>query len=157
MIPGVEEVGKTARSFFEVLRESPLSLALVVVILALVALLFYTNATTQSLRNDTTKLIIDWQKQTDTLMANCVSQDVTKMMLDNVHQVTQTMLATAQKDLDRMQRAVDAERENNRKLVDDAMKRLQRYVPPPGLPFPPSRNVGAPDVCDPEQPFCMPQ
>jgi hypothetical protein len=156
MVLGAEEAGKTARSFFEVLRESPLSLALVVVVMALVLLQFYQNSTTLQQRKETTDLIVTWQKDTDRLMANCVSQDVTKMVLDNVHQVTQTMLATAQKDLDRMQRAIEAERDQNRKLTEDLMKRLQRYIPPPGLPFN-QRNVGAPDVCDPEAPFCMPE
>jgi hypothetical protein len=157
MLPGAEEAGKTARSFFEILRESPLSLALVAVIAGLVLLLYYSQTQTLEQRRETSALIIKWQMDTDKLMANCVSQDVTKMMLDNVHTITQTMLATAQKDLDRMQRAVDAEREQSRKLTDDLFKRLQRYVPPPGLPFPQGRNIAAPDVCDPAAPFCMPE
>jgi hypothetical protein len=157
MIPGAEEAGKTARSFFEILRESPLSLALVAVIVGLIGLLYYSQTNTLEQRRETSNLIIAWQRDTDKLMANCVSQDVTKMMLENVHQITQTMLATAQKDLDRMQRAVDAEREQSRKLTDDLFKRLQRYVPPPGVPFAPHRNVDAPAVCDPAAPFCMPE
>jgi hypothetical protein len=134
-VPGAAEIGRTTRSFFDALRDQPLSLALVVVILVLCALLYYTTSQTLEQRKETAQLVIGWQKDTDKLMANCVSQDVTKMMLDNVHQVTQTMLQTAQKDLDRMQRAVDAEREQNRKLTEDVLKRLQRYVPPPGVPF----------------------
>jgi hypothetical protein len=134
-VPGAAEIGRTTRSFFEILRESPLSLALVAVVAGLVLLLYYSQTQTLEQRRETSALIIKWQMDTDKLMANCVSQDVTKMMLDNVHQITNTMLATAQKDLDRMQRAVDTEREQNRKLTEDVLKRLQRFVPPPGLPF----------------------
>jgi hypothetical protein len=45
MNPGVsEEVGKTTRSFMDVLREQPLSLALVVMNLSLVIYMFYTGS-----------------------------------------------------------------------------------------------------------------
>jgi hypothetical protein len=160
MIPGGDisgEAGRTARSFVDALKEQPLSLALVVMNFALVAFLFYSGAQQLAQRQWTTDNIINWQKGTDALMANCVSMEVNKLMLDNMQKITQTMLDTAQRDLERMQKAIDLERDQNRKLVDDAMKRLQRYVPPPGVPFPPSRQVDAPNICDPAAPFCMPE
>ncbi len=150
MIPGAEEVGKTARSFFEVLRESPLSLALVAVIAGLVALLYYSQANTLEQRRETSNLIISWQRDTDKLMANCVSQDVTKMMMENINSVTQTMLDTAQKDLTRMQSAIDKEREINRQMLD-------RLIPParpqsfPGMPKPIDF-----EQCDPFGSYCGP-
>ncbi len=150
MVLGAEEVGKTARSFFEVLRESPLSLALVAVIAGLVVLLYYSQTQTLDQRRETSALIIAWQRDTDKLMANCVSQDVTKMMLDNVQQVTNTMLSTAQKDIERMQHAIDSEREANRALMD-------RLIPParpqafPGMPRPIDF-----EQCDPFGPYCGP-
>jgi hypothetical protein len=156
-VPGADEIGKTTRSFFEVLRESPLSLALVAVIAGLIVLLYYSQTSTLDQRRETSALIIKWQMDTDKLMANCVSSDVTKMMLDNVQKITETMLNQANKDIARMQSAIEAERETNRRLVEETLKRLQRYQPPPGLPFSPPRNIDAPSVCDPEAPFCMPQ
>lgn len=135
MIPGAEEAGKTARSFFDALKDQPLSLALVVVILVLCGLLFYTNASTLEQRKETAQMVITWQRDTDKLMANCVSQDVTKMVIDNIQRVTETMLTTAQKDIERMQKAIDMEREANHKLVEEQLKRLQKYQPPPGIPF----------------------
>jgi hypothetical protein len=148
MIPGAEEVGKTARSFFEILRESPLSLALVGVIAGLVVLLYYSQANTLEQRRETSALIIAWQRDTDKLMANCVSQDVTKMMLDNVQNVTKTMLDTAQKDIERMQHAVDKERDANRALMD----RLIPAPRPQSFPLLP-RPIEF-EECDPYGPYC---
>ena len=74
-------------------------------------------------RKETTELIVTWQKQTDTLMANCVSHDVTKTMLDNMQKITETMLGSAQKDLERMQKAIDAERARTDRLMDQATPR----------------------------------
>ena len=155
-VPGADEIGKTTRSFFDALRDQPLSLALVVVILVLCGLLYYSTSQTLEQRKETAQMVIGWQKDTDKLMANCVSSDVTKMIIDNIQRVTETMLNTAQKDIERMQKAIDTERANSQRIVEEQLKRLQRYQPPPGLPFG-QRNVAAPDVCDPEQPFCMPQ
>ena len=157
-VPGMDEIGKTTRSFFDVFREgaNPLSLALVAVVAGLIVLLYYSQTSTLEQRRETSALIIKWQTDTDKLMANCVSSDVTKMIIDNIQRVTETMLATAQRDIDRMQKAIDTERANSQRIVEEQLKRLQRYQPPPGLPFG-QRNIAAPDVCDPETPFCMPQ
>jgi hypothetical protein len=57
------------------------------------------------------------------------------MVIDNIQRVTETMLTTAQKDIERMQKAIDVEREANHKLVEEQLKRLQKYQPPPGIPF----------------------
>jgi hypothetical protein len=147
MIPGTEEVGKTARSFFEILRESPLSLALVAVIAGLVVLLYYSQANTLEQRRETSNLIISWQRDTDKLMANCVSQDVTKMVIDNINNVTKTMLETAQKDIERMQHAIDREREANRSLMD-------RLIPPRQQSFPAQPRPIEYEECEPLGPYC---
>ena len=39
-------------------------------------------------------------------MASCVSHDVTKMMLDNMQRITETMLTAEQKEIARMQRVI---------------------------------------------------
>lgn len=152
-----QEVSKQVGGFMEVMRSQPLSLALVVMNFLLVAYLFYAGGQQLSQRQYTTDQIIKWQQDTDKLMANCVSKEVTSMMLDNMQRITETQISAAQKDLNRMQAAVDAERELNRRLVEESIKRLQRYQPPPGLPFtPPSRDIGY-EQCDPLGPFCGPR
>jgi hypothetical protein len=52
------EVGKTTRGFFEVMRENPLSLALVVVVFALAAMLYYTGKETLEQRTQMAKMIV---------------------------------------------------------------------------------------------------
>jgi len=146
MIPGADEIGKTTRSFFDALKDQPLSLALVVVILAMAFLVYYQTSQTLHQRAAMTDLIVGWQRETDKLMSSCVSMDVTKLMLDNMQKITETMIKTAQGDLTRMQEAIDKERELNRKLIDEQLKRLQQYQPPPGLSFTPHRNISDPLV-----------
>ena len=135
-VPGAEEIGKTTRSFFDSMREHPVTLALVLTNVLLVAFLFYSGAAQLAQRQSTTETIITWQKATDQLMANCVSQEVTKMMLDNMQRITETMLATAGTDIKRMQEAIDRERERTRHLTDEYLKRIPPYSPqqePPRL------------------------
>jgi uncharacterized sodium:solute symporter family permease YidK len=77
-----EEVGQTARSVVEVMKESPLSLALVVMNMALVIFLFYSNNQVLVQRQSALNQIVEWQKGTDTLMASCVSIEVMKLVVD---------------------------------------------------------------------------
>jgi hypothetical protein len=71
-------------------------------------------------------------------------------MLDNVQQVTNTMLNSAQKDVERMQHAVDKERDANRALMD-------RLIPAPRPQSFPSipRPIDF-EQCDPFGPYCGP-
>ena len=66
-------------------------------------------------------------------MANCVSQDVTKMMLDNMQLITTTMLTAAAKDIKRMQKAIETERDRTRQLTDEYLKRVPQVPPQPRL------------------------
>lgn len=91
MIPGADEVGKTTRSFFDALKEQPLSLALVVMNFALVAYLFYSGASITSQRQDTTKMIVAWQEKTDILMSNCVSKEVLESVVGALERQLQEM------------------------------------------------------------------
>ena len=91
MINPVEEIGRTTRSFFEALKEQPLSIALVVMNFVLLGFLFYSGATTASARQDTVKMIIAWQEKTDTLMANCVSKDVLDSVVDALQKQLQEL------------------------------------------------------------------
>jgi hypothetical protein len=92
----VEETGRVARSFFDALKDQPLSIALVVMNFVLLGFLFYSGATTASARQETVKLIIAWQERTDTLMANCVSKDV----LESVVGALERQLAEMRRQLD---------------------------------------------------------
>ena len=82
-----EETGKTVRGFFDTLKEQPLSLALVVMNFLLVAFLFYSGAAQLSQRQETTKMIIAWQQDTDKLMASCVSADIMRLVLDALNEI----------------------------------------------------------------------
>ena len=125
MSPGVtEEVSEQVGGFMEIMKMQPLSLALVVMNFLLVAFLFYSNSQVLTQRQNALDQIVKWQQGTDNLMASCVSHDVTKMMLDNMQRITETMLTAEQKEIARMQRVIDQERERN--------TRLQRAIP--GMP-----------------------
>lgn len=76
-----EEVGKTTRSFFDVLKDQPLSLALVLMNFLLVAYLFYSGSQTLYQRQETSKLIIEWSKETDKILGSCASIDVMKLVV----------------------------------------------------------------------------
>ena len=115
--PIADEIGQTARSVVAVMKDSPLLLSLVIINFALVAFMFYTNNQVLTQRQSALNQIVDWQKSTDTLMANCVSMEVTKMTLDNMQRITETMLAAEQKEVQRLQKVIDQEREFNRSLL----------------------------------------
>jgi hypothetical protein len=83
MNPGLpEEVGQTTRSFFEVMKESPLALGLIVSNFILLGYLFYSGSVIIEQRNETTKMIVSWQKETDQLMAGCISKDALQLVLE---------------------------------------------------------------------------
>ena len=91
MINPVAEAGKTARSFMDALKDQPLSLALVVMNFLLVAYLFYSGSSITQQRNETTRMIVAWQKETDTLMANCVSKEVLESVVGALERQLQEM------------------------------------------------------------------
>ena len=73
MNPGaIEEGGKTARSFFEVLKEEPLSLALVVMNICLIVLLWWFTSKQTEVREHDLNLFFQSQKETASLLARCV-------------------------------------------------------------------------------------
>jgi hypothetical protein len=71
-----EQTGKTTRSFFSSMREQPLSLALVIMNFTLLFFLFYSGASQLNQRKETVELIVSWQRDSDKLLANCVSKDI---------------------------------------------------------------------------------
>lgn len=81
------ERGKQLGAFMGVMREQPLSLALVVMNFVLLGYLFYSGSSVSSQRAETTAMIVKWQEATDKLMASCVSADIMKLVLDAVRPV----------------------------------------------------------------------
>jgi hypothetical protein len=129
--PIADEVGQTARSVISVMKESPLSLALVVMNILLVAFLFYSNQSVLQQRQDALTRIVDWQRATDTLMANCVSLEVTKIVLENIQKTTETLLNAEQKEINRLQNVIREEREFNRTFLPNFPRPRQQDAPPP--------------------------
>lgn len=123
------EVGQTTRSFMRVLEGTPLSLSLVVMNFLLVAYLFYSGSQTLEQRSKTTQMIVDWQRELQPLLGGCISQEATKMMLDNMQRITETMLTAEQREIQRMQEVINQERELNRLLLH-----------PPSAPAPAPRG-----------------
>ena len=77
-----EEVGKATHTFMDIMREQPLSLALVLMNLLLLGFLWYSNSVQLDQRKQTVDLIVGWQKDADKLMANCVSKDIMQIVVD---------------------------------------------------------------------------
>ena len=91
MIPGVDEIGKTTRSFFDALKDQPLSLALVLMNFFLLGYLFYYTSEVLSQRAATTDMIVKWQQQSDSLLANCVSKEVLESVVGALERQLQEM------------------------------------------------------------------
>ena len=123
MVGPAAAIERTASSFMGVLKEQPLSLALVVMNFLLVAYLFYAGAGQLAQRTEMSKEVLHWTQTTDKLLASCISMDVTKLMFDNMQRITDTMLTAEREQISRMQQAIDREREIN--------TRLQGLPPPP--------------------------
>ena len=135
------EVGKTTRGFFEVMRENPLSLALVVVVFALSAMLYYTGKETLEQRTAMSKLIIEWQKEQQVILGGCVSAEVTKGMMDNMQKITETMLTYNNNEIKRMQEAIDKERDRSFRLRELREQELQKQIPTPTPPQPEKQGL----------------
>lgn len=134
MIDVSKEVGETARSFFGVMGANPLSLALVVVVFALSAMLYYSSAATLEQRSVMAKMIIQWQQEQQVILGGCVSAEVTKGMMDNMQRITDTMLTYNNKEIIRMQEAIDKERDRSFRLRELREQELQKQIPTPPQP-----------------------
>jgi hypothetical protein len=83
MNPGIsEEVGQTTRSFLGILKDQPLSLALVVMNFLIVAYLFYAGAQQLEQRAAAMEMIVSWSKETDKILGSCVSIETMKLVVD---------------------------------------------------------------------------
>jgi hypothetical protein len=119
-----EEASKAVGGFVTVMGSQPLALALVVMNLTLLGYLFYIQSSTNNQRKETVDLIVKSQNETEKLLANCVSGEVTRTMLDNMQRITETMLSAEQKEILRMQDAINAERSRSWELREREKKEL---------------------------------
>lgn len=90
MTPVKAAVGETSKQvgvFMGIMKDQPLSLALVIMNFALIGYLFYAGSSQLTQRQETAASIIKWQQDTDRLMASCVSADVIKLVLDAMQKV----------------------------------------------------------------------
>jgi hypothetical protein len=65
------EAGETARSFVDAMKDQPLSLALVVMNLALMGYLYYAAAANNALRKDEQTLLYQNRREVSVLLARC--------------------------------------------------------------------------------------
>jgi len=73
MNPGVsEEVGETARSFFDVMKQQPATLALIVCNFALLVFIFYALWKAGEFRDALVKNQFEYQREVSQLLARCV-------------------------------------------------------------------------------------
>lgn len=73
MNPGpAEEAGKAASLFMSIMRDQPLSLALVVMNMLLLALFFFVIHTATGVRNKELEQLFAAQAETNKLLFNCV-------------------------------------------------------------------------------------
>lgn len=68
----VGETGQTVRSFFDSMKDQPLALALVVVVVLLIGYIYYQGIATTNARRANVEAIITWQKDVQILLSRCV-------------------------------------------------------------------------------------
>lgn len=68
-------------NFMKVLSDQPLSLALCAMNLLLLWFLFKQNTQFSQARTETSQMIVAWQKESQAIMADCVSKEVMEMVL----------------------------------------------------------------------------
>lgn len=76
-----KETGRTARSFFAIMKEQPLALAMAIMNIMLLTYLFYTGSVTLSQRRETAALIVQWQRDANALLADCVSKEIMETVI----------------------------------------------------------------------------
>jgi hypothetical protein len=82
--PIAEEVSKQVGGFMDIMRSQPLSLALVLMNVGLIVFLFYSQSQTLTQRQHALDQIVQWQRDTDRLMAGCISKEALELVLNAV-------------------------------------------------------------------------
>jgi hypothetical protein len=89
----VSKMSALAETFMKVMNDQPLSLALCVMNLLLLWYCFRLTGSFTKARSETVTMIVDWQKQSQEIMANCVSKDVMEMVLASLERDRETYRA----------------------------------------------------------------
>ena len=137
MAGALEEAGKAASGFMSVMGSQPLALALVVMNFVLLGFLFYNGSSVNSTRQATVDQVLKANAETDKLLAGCVSAETNRSMLDHMQKITETMLTAEQREIQRMQDALNKEREKSYQLREREaeellqLKKKQQQQPQP--------------------------
>jgi hypothetical protein len=86
MNPGgaIEEGAKAAGTFFTIMRDQPLSLALVLCNAALIALIWWITSRQTELRNHDLELYFTHQKETSALLSRCIVPKQSSELLESM-------------------------------------------------------------------------
>jgi flagellar basal body-associated protein FliL len=79
--------------FMQVMAGQPLSLALCAMNFLLLWFLFKQNNQFTKARTETAQMIVSWQKDTQEIMANCVSKEVMELVLKSLERDRETYRA----------------------------------------------------------------
>lgn len=77
----IEEGAKAANTFFRIMQEQPLSLALVVMNLGLLGFLYYTHITSTNERHQELELLYENRKYVTDVLSSCVHIDQVERLL----------------------------------------------------------------------------
>jgi hypothetical protein len=86
-------MNELVKNFMEIMAGQPLSLALVVINFLLLWFLFKQNNQFTKARSETAQLIVTWQKESQAIMADCVSKEVMEMVLKSLERDRETYRA----------------------------------------------------------------
>jgi hypothetical protein len=86
-------MNELVKNFMEILKGEPLSLALCVMNLFLLWFLFKQNNQFTKARSETAQMIVTWQKESQAIMASCVSKEVMEMILKSLERDRETYRA----------------------------------------------------------------
>lgn len=75
------DMSELANTFMTIMQQQPLSLALCVMNLLLLWYCFRLTSSFTKARSEISTMIVQWQKETQAIMANCVSKEVMEMIL----------------------------------------------------------------------------
>ncbi len=80
----IDEAGKAANTVLDSLKGQPLSLALVLMNIALLLLVFWTANQQSESRKEMAKLILQRQSESELLLSKCIDADAIKKMLEGL-------------------------------------------------------------------------
>jgi predicted benzoate:H+ symporter BenE len=80
-------------NFMRIMSDQPLSLSLVAVMLLLLAYCFKLTNSFNKARSETMQLVVAWQRESQSIMANCVSKEVMDMVLKALERDRETYRA----------------------------------------------------------------